>query len=209
VSDQTTITVDLDHTFSTDELNGALLRVATSTGLAYARVLDTTATTIVIDDFGGSYADLIWSGSAGLRGFTVLEFNDSSVTNAPAYHTSGNWTAAPSYNGGTNETTFTDSAAAFADYQVGWPIALDAGSMVYRTIISRTATTIVVAGDATGIAANADLYLIYTPVGLENTYGATNESLCASGPKYLFAEYRYITPPRRLLRLGRCFRPRR
>jgi|GEM_PF-5032425 len=73
VSDQTTITIDLDHTFSTDELNGALMRVATSTGLAYDRVIDTTATIIVINGFGGSYADLIWSGSAGLMGFSVLE----------------------------------------------------------------------------------------------------------------------------------------
>ncbi|MDH5642478.1 MAG: hypothetical protein OEY28_14400, partial [Nitrospira sp.] len=156
---QTTITL-ASALLTADQLNGAELAVAvpddSSDRLRMGTVIDTTTTTIVISD-AGTYdiATAIYTGGAVQAGFVVYDFNDSNQTGAPSYSTGGEWTAAPSNSGGSSgTTTFTDSNASFASYQIGWKLIADAELFAPLTITSTTSTTLVVAGDASTLAAS-------------------------------------------------------
>ncbi len=192
---QSTITLAADD-LDTDLLNGALLYVArpgyNGTRNFWATVVDTTANTIVIEDAGGLIADTLYSGGEKLSDFAVLNFNRSAVTNSPAWDTQGTWTSAPSYASG--QTTFTNTGAAFASWQVGSILVPDTNIGAPLVVVSATATTLVVAGDARGVAGSGSQYIVYAAPFTDPNHGTLQTDPHNGGTRYLWAGYRYQPP---------------
>jgi len=76
--------------------------------------------------------------------------------------TAGSWSSAGSHSSSTRKTTLTDSSANWgADDLIGQLVNPDTNQDRVFVIVDNTATTIVVSGDASSIAANNDDYQIY------------------------------------------------
>jgi len=188
---------------STDQLNGAMLCV-TRPGQSGDRhletvVLDTTANTIVISDAGLAIAIALWD-SAPISDFAVLNFNDSSITGAPDYHTYGTWSANSSYDAFAEPpvTTFTDAQAddsgpGFQSWMVGCylipDVNIEAPLLIYNV---PSATTLEVLGDADSMGASGVEYMIVIPPFMNPETGALQVDPAEAGTRYLWAGYKYM-----------------
>jgi len=203
VAGQSTITL-VSADLATDTLNGALLFVARPSEAVdrhmEAVVVDTTSTTIVIADALGAVADALYSGGEKLSDFVVFAFNDSKQANSPTYQTQGTWTSPPSNTGGsTGSTTFTDIEAddnggGFASWMIGALLVPDVNIGAPLIITGTTATTLTVAGDARGVAANGTRYIVYAAPFTDAQYGVWHTDAHKAGSRYLWAGYRYQPP---------------
>jgi|GEM_PF-4897323 len=194
-------TIEFDNTSifpSNDYANGALLQFDELTLITLkGRVLDSTTGSVVVSDPGGLIKNEIYNApSYTNRGFSIINAVDGTVADAPALQTSGEWTSAASYSGGTGLTTLTHSGAGFASVQVGWFMHLSQDHFLRIRIASvPSSSTVTVAGDFSGIVSNGDTYTIYAPTGTNQLTGATETDADArSSYRYLFAGYRYLRP---------------
>ncbi|MCB9892811.1 MAG: RHS repeat protein, partial [Planctomycetes bacterium] len=158
---QTTITVGT-VLLGPDSYNGLELRVvrpeAASNRLLYGEVLDTTMTTIVVQDDG---SDSIYNALNGVtQGFQVL---DLPAANASPISTSGTWDFGAGYDSMNDVTAYTDFGA-FGPQYVGMQLFPETDSYpnVSFTIVDvPDANTVLVAGDTTSYGASpSDPYTI-------------------------------------------------
>jgi RHS repeat-associated protein len=144
---QTTITLS-GLLLTADAYNGLELRVvrpeAASNRLLYGEVLDTTSSTIVVQDDG---SDSIYSAlNSATQGFQVL---DLPAAEASPSSTSGTWDLGAGYNPFTDTTSYTDFSAFSAAY-IGMQLfpETDTYPNVSFTIIDvPDSSTVVVEGD--------------------------------------------------------------
>ncbi|HRJ79637.1 MAG TPA: hypothetical protein PLF37_14145, partial [Planctomycetota bacterium] len=128
---------------------------------------------------------------------SIFAFNDSKQANAPTYQTHGTWTSAPSF--ASSQTTFTDvdaddNGGGFASWMVGALLVPDVNIGAPLLITGATATTLTVAGDARGVAANGTRYIVYAAPFVNPTHGAWQTDVHKGGTRYLWAGYRYQPP---------------
>ena len=159
--------------------------------------MDSTANTIVVEDLTGELFEALGPEGRPIAGFVIFAFNDSKQANAPTYQTHGTWTSAPSF--ASNQTTFTDADAddnggGFASWMIGAILVPDVNIGAPLIITGTTATTLTVAGDARGVAANGTRYIVYAAPFVNPAHGAWQTDPHKGGTRYLWAGYRYQPP---------------
>jgi len=159
--------------------------------------VDSTANTIVVEDLTGELFEALGPEGRPIAGFVIFAFNDSKQANAPTYQTHGTWTSAPSF--ASNQTTFTDADAddnggGFASWMIGAILVPDVNIGAPLIITGTTATTLTVAGDARGVAANGTRYIVYAAPFVNPAHGAWQTDPHKGGTRYLWAGYRYQPP---------------
>lgn len=183
---QTTITLS-GLLLTADAYNGLELRVvrpeAASNRLLYGEVLDTTSSTIVVQDDG---SDSIYSAlNSATQGFQVL---DLPAAEASPSSTSGTWDLGAGYDPIAGTTSYTDFSAFSAAY-IGMQLfpETDTYPNVSFTIIDvPNSSTVVVEGDTSAYGASAgDPYTIaercwrYDSVNDESDYFDADASFAA------------------------------
>ncbi|MBK8205161.1 MAG: hypothetical protein IPK87_00075 [Planctomycetes bacterium] len=145
---------------ATDEFNGKLLRIArpgaASQRLIYAKVEDTTTTSIIVEDVDDDVYDAL---NGVTQGFTIL---DQAAVTADAFSFLGAWSANPTYDGGSDTTTFTDTGGTFGAGVIGLALFPDRVNdpEIWAVIVSATFTTVTVAGDLTSYAEASSEYAV-------------------------------------------------
>ena len=120
--------------------------------------------------------------------------------------TSGHWDEV-TYDSLTDTTTFKDNSGTFPAHAIDWWVQPDAGRSTYLDIVTISASEIVVAGDATGLAHGliqqplpdpdiiGTFYTIVWPVGVDPATGTlAHDDPCNPASRLLFAGYYYMPP---------------
>ena len=155
-----------------------------------------------VEDLEGRVLDAIKEIGCDL---TIL-CNYGNVAPATEPVTSGHWDEI-TYDSLSDTTTFKDNSGTFPAHAIDWWVQPDAGRSTYLDIVTISASEIVVAGDATGLAHGliqqplpdpdiiGTFYTIVWPVGVDPATGTlAHDDPCNPASRLLFAGYYYMPP---------------